>query len=697
MSVSAWCGVILVFAMAGAAGAADPPPSPPPAAAALAAGATTETIVFFMTDRKRVGQQVTTRHPDGRVDVVMSYRNNGRGPDFNESFRLAPDGTFAEYRNTGKQTFGAGVDETFRLRDGRATWKTLAENGDMPAPAGAMYVPLNGTPESGSVLITAAAARPDGKLPLIPGGTLVQRKLEEVEVRRGAERRTVQLLAQTGLGFNPRFVWATTGKAPRYFATVEKDMFLAVEEGWEENWDLLATRQSAAEAAMLREVATTLQAPLPGLTAVRNARVFDSASATLGAPSDVYLLRGRITAVLPAGSPMGGVDREIDAAGRVMLPGLFDMHGHVGQWDGGLHLAAGVTTVRDMGNGNAAIAEIIDQTEAGTLLGPRVVPAGMIEGESPNANRTDFVVSTIEGARQAVDWFAGHGYPQLKVYNSFPKEILADTVAYAHSRGMRVSGHVPAFLRAQDVVDFGFDEINHINQVLLNFLVTPTTDTRTLDRFILPAEKLADLDFDAKPVQDFIALLAKKQVVVDPTLSTFEFIRHRDGDMSNVFGPVADHFPPARRRGLLSAEMLVPPEKADTYDRSFRKMVEFVGRLHKAGVPIVAGTDELPGFTLHRELEFYVEAGMTPAQALQVATRNGAIYSRTSADRGRIAPGMLADLVLVDGDPTTDISAVRKVALVITRGYAISPSAVYEALGVRPFVSGEPAVRAVAR
>jgi imidazolonepropionase-like amidohydrolase len=121
-------------------------------------------------------------------------------------------------------------------------------------------------------------------------------------------------------------------------------------------------------------------------------------------------------------------------------------------------------------------------------------------------------------------------------------------------------------------------------------------------------------------------------------------------------------------------------------------MVEFVGRLYRAGVPLVAGTDELAGFTLHRELEFYVEAGLTPAQALQVATRNGARYTRTSAERGRIAPGMLADLVLVDGDPTQDITALRKIVLVITRGVVVSPSAVYRELGVRPFVDVEPEV-----
>jgi hypothetical protein len=257
---------------------------------------------------------------------------------------------------------------------------------------------------------------------------------------------------------------------------------------------------------------------------------------------------------------------------------------------------------------------------------------------------------------------------------------------------MRVSGHVPAFLRAQDVVDMGYDEIQHINQVLLNFLVTPETDTRDLSRFILPAEQVADLDFDSGPVQDFIGLLARKQVAIDPTLTAFDFIRHRDGQMSQAYGGVAAHFPPDRQRDLLRAEMKIAPEKAARYEKSFAKMVEFVGRLYKAGVPIIAGTDDLPGFALQRELEFYVEAGLTPAQALQVATRNGARYTRTSAEKGRIAPGMLADLVLVDGDPTRDITDLRKVVLVITRGRAISPTAVWRELGVKPFVAREPEV-----
>lgn len=101
-------------------------------------------------------------------------------------------------------------------------------------------------------------------------------------------------------------------------------------------------------------------------------------------------------------------------------------------------------------------------------------------------------VALVHGGKQAGQ--------QIKIYNSFPKTILRDTAAYAHERGLRVSGHVPAFMRAQDVMDQGYDEIQHINQVMLNFFVTPEADTRTLQRFYLVAEKTDGLDFDSKPV-----------------------------------------------------------------------------------------------------------------------------------------------------------------------------------------------------
>jgi hypothetical protein len=285
-----------------------------------------------------------------------------------------------------------------------------------------------------------------------------------------------------------------------------------------------------------------------------------------------------------------------------------------------------------------------------------------------------------------VDWYAERGYPQIKIYNSFPKDLVRETAAYAHSRGMRVGGHIPAFMRAQEAVENGYDEIQHVNQVLLNFFVTPETDTRSLARFYLPAQKTADLDFDSPAVRDFIALLVKRHTVIDPTVATFDFLRHREGTVSQEFAAVADHLPPDVRRGLLVGQMNIPDDTtAARYERSYAKMVEFVGRLYRAGVPLVAGTDDVTGFTLQRELELYVQAGITPAQALQIATRNGARYSGVLADRGSIETGKRADLVLVDGDPTADITALRKIALVIKDDRAYYPTEIYEELGIKPF------------
>jgi imidazolonepropionase-like amidohydrolase len=117
-------------------------------------------------------------------------------------------------------------------------------------------------------------------------------------------------------------------------------------------------------------------------------------------------------------------------------------------------------------------------------------------------------------------------------------------------------------------------------------------------------------------------------------------------------------------------------------------MIDFVGRMYRAGVPILAGTDHIAGFTLHSELELYVKAGIPPAKVLQIATRDAARIARTP-DRGVIAPGMLADLVLVEGDPTTNIADIRRTALVITQGHAIYPAEVHRALGIKPFVEGK--------
>ena len=635
--------------------------------------------------KDKAGHMWVTR--DGaKSSVEFIFKDNGRGPELKEEFTTAADGTFTSYHVAGTSTYGAPVEETFTRSGAKATWKSTSDKGEQSVKGMALYSPLGGTPEGFSVAFAALARSKDGKVPMIPSGTLTWRKLITTDLQKGGEKRQVQLLALTGIGFTPTTVWATTDKTPRLFAFIYPGAFTLIEEGWEASGADLEPKQITAEKDMLVQLNQRVTHKLDGATLIRNARIFDSEKASVGAPSDVLIADGRIISISAAGDEKRHADHTVDAAGRVLLPGLFDMHAHVGFWDGGLHLADGITTIRDMGNDNETLQTIIGQEEAGSLLMPHIVPAGFIEGDSPNASRSGFVIKNLEEAKRAVDWYHEHHYPQIKIYNSFPKEILPDVTAYAHDKGMRVSGHIPAFLRAQDAVLEGYDEIQHINQVLLNFLVTDKTDTRTLERFYLPAEKLADLDFDSQPVQDFIQLLVRHKTVVDPTLSTFNFIRQRDGVMSQEFAAVADNVPPDVRRGWLQGQMKIPDDvTAARYEKSYAKMIDFTGRMYRAGIPLVAGTDDVPGFTLQRELELYVQAGLTPAQVLQVATFNGAKYARVLDDRGVIMQGKRADLVLTDGDPTKNISDIRKVVLVIKGSAAYYPSEVHEALGIKPF------------
>ena len=369
----------------------------------LAQAQTVTRYALLTGSGSRGGEQVVERSADGlKTTVRYRYKDNGRGPEFTEQMRFAPDGTLMEFRAEGTSTYGNPIDERYWRGGGRAEWRSPSEQGKAPVTGPAMYLPLNSSFEI--VSVSARALARSNTLPLLPSGTLRQRVVERMELVSRGQRRSIQLVAQTGVGLSPALYWVTREKRPRFFAVIYPGWFTGIEEGWQAQAGKLAARQRAAEGRLLAEFATRARQPLPGLTVVRNARVFDSDSATLGPPSDVYLLRGRITAVVAAGTDQRKADAEIDAAGRVMLPGLFDMHDHADRWSGALHLAAGVTTVRDMGSNNDVLPQMIDESSAGRLLKPHTVACGFLEGSSPFASNLGILISTLQEAKAAVDW-----------------------------------------------------------------------------------------------------------------------------------------------------------------------------------------------------------------------------------------------------------------------------------------------------
>jgi imidazolonepropionase-like amidohydrolase len=642
----------------------------------------------------KAGEQIVEVNAKGETKVRFIFKDNGRGPELNETIKLNADGTIASYVGQGKSTFGSLINESYQRQGEQANWSAGEKKGSAKVQGSALYLPVDGSAEISSIAIGAIAKSGKDHIALLPSGQLTQKPVSDLMVEKNGEKQQVQLLVQTGVGLEPNFVWATTGANPRLFASLVPGSFTMIEDGWQENAKKMADIQQAAEIQLLAELATELPVALPGLSVIQNARIFDSVNAKVGSAQDIYFLRGKITAIVPTGSLTTVAENQIDAKGRIVLPGLFDMHGHISPWEGPLHLAAGVTSLRDMGNDNISLQQMIDDIDSKRLLAPSIFPTGFLEGESPYSARNGFVVKNLKGAQLAIDWYASHGYHQLKIYNSFPKEILKETVAYAHQRGLRVSGHVPAFLTAEDVIAAGFDEIQHINQLLLNFLVKPDTDTRTLERFYLPAKQVAALDLQSPKVKKYIKLMKDKGISVDPTLATFDFLKKVDGTVGDPWQAIVDHLPPDLQRRYQTAELDIPDaETAKLYAKSYAKMIEFVGMMYQAGIPIVAGTDELAGFTLQGELELLVKAGLTPAQALQVATLNGAKFSNAASHKGQIAVGMDADLLLVDGDPTKNIADIRKLALVVTQGKAMYPTKIYQAMGITPFVADLPEIK----
>ncbi|HEY2678699.1 MAG TPA: amidohydrolase family protein [Steroidobacteraceae bacterium] len=657
------------------------------AGAASAAQAASEYRYTMLFSGHVGGEQITHIADDGSISSDFSYRENGRGPDYKEKIWPAADGTIQRFAITGTSTFGSKVNEHFERKGDRADWAGIVDHGSMNISGAALYVPIDGTLEVAGLTARALIQAPSSKLPGIPGGELSIIKLTETKVTNGSETRAVTLYALRGEDLEPQYLWMNAD-GQRLFAVIAPGFVQIVVKGWEAQAPALEQLQVEAQNAYQRDVAKRDRHELTQPVLIKNARVFDAEHAVLGPLQDVYVNHGRIGAVYPAGSPSQKPGTVIDANGRSLLPGLIDMHAHVSPGDYLLNLASGVTTVRDMGNDNATLALAIARLDSHESIGPHVVTAGFIEGKSPFNASGGILVESLEEAKRAVDFYAQRGYPQIKIYNSFKPEWVKETAAYAHLRGLRVSGHIPAFMKAEDAVKDGYDEIQHINQVLLNFYVKPDTDTRSLQRFTLIAENAHALDLDAQPFQNLIKLFVDHKTVLDPTLCTFEAqFTQRPGELNPSFATIADHLPINLRRGFYKSESEITAAMAPRWRASFEKMLAAVARFHRAGVPIVSGTDNFAGFTLQRELELYVKAGIPANEVLRIATWNGATYARVLSDRGSIERGKRADLILVDGDPTQNISAIRNVALVLQDGDAYYPAELYGELGVTPFAA----------
>ena len=625
------------------------------------------------------GNQTVQTDKAGVTQVEYFYNDRGRGDHITATWTVDPAGVPTDYDGHGNDYMKAPVDERFEMKNGTASWKNRSEEGKQTIAGKAFYVPANPPPEFLGVLARALLKEPDHRLPLLPAG---EASIEESEKLTVGKTKLIQYRI-VGLGFTPQAIWLDSKGNT---AASVSSWFSVIQTVYQNEVPQLQKAQEAADNAWSARLARDLAHVPKGDLVIRNTRLFDPRDLSL-TPAMSVLIRGdRIVRVAPDVEVRASADAEvIDAHDHFLMPGLWDCHQHFSDIDGPLDLATGVTSARDMANDTDIFPKRIVRFDTGAELGPRVLKAGIIDGTGEFAGPTKMRVDTADQAMQDVDWYADHGYVQIKIYSSVKPELVPIIADRAHARGLRVSGHVPAFMSARQFVEGGADEIQHINFVELNFLFPEVKETRNRDRFIKVAEHAREFTPDKPEVREFIRFLKQHHTVLDPTMGAFEGLFCGD---PTVITPgledVAQRFPPQVRRQLLSGALEVPKGQETAYREAFPAMLHLLKALYDAGVTIIPGTDGLAGYMLHHELELYVRAGIPSTEVLRMATLTPAVVMGVNKDRGMIAAGKLADMVLIDGDPTRDIRDINKIKTVIKGGRVHDPRAIEKALGITP-------------
>jgi imidazolonepropionase-like amidohydrolase len=625
-----------------------------------------------------------TRDGDAlNVKVDFKFTDRSTPVPLTAAFSSANDWTPRSFEIKGKNSRETDIDEAvevqsekIRLRD-REKWTETTKPPHFFTIAG--YAPT--TMQMLMVRYWATHGSP-AQLATLPRG---QVKIEP----RGADAVSIDGKEQKfdrftieGLIWGRETLWfdADRNLVAAVTTDAEFDHFEAIREGYESGLGTFVGLAGSDGMAALAEISKGISGSRAEKIALVGGTLIDGTGRDPVPDSVVVIEKGRIVDAGPKSRvkiPSGA--QKVDARGKTILPGLWDMHAHFEQVEWGpIYLAAGATTVRDCGNEFEFITAVRDAVASGHGLGPRLLLAGIVDGTGPSAIGVERV-DTPEQAKMWTDKYHDANFQQMKIYSSVKLEEVKDVAEEAHRLGMTVTGHVPIGLNAYQTIEVGQDQINHIPYIV-DIMVPPLpADSSRLDH----ATAEANLDLSSAAAQKAIAFLVQYGTVVDPTLALFEFFSASTAKPAASIEPGVLKVAPELQAIL--ADVGAPSPQAEINEKVFAKELAVVGALHKAGVPIVAGTDQtVPGHSLHREIELYVQAGFTPMEAIQAATIVPARVMGLDKEIGTVEPGKRADVIILDGNPLESIRNIRKVEFVITNGVMYNCAELWRSVGFQP-------------
>jgi imidazolonepropionase-like amidohydrolase len=635
-----------------------------------------------------IGEESYTITHDGKTLTLKSdflFTDRGTKVPLSVTLKAADDYTPQGFIIKGNTSRISDIDSEVELSGSNATIRQGKETHTVSTPqiffTIAGYAPV--AVQMALVRYWRAHGSPT-QLPTLPAGEvkIQDRGSETVDVDGRAvamERYSIR-----GLIWGMETLWLD-GKdnlAALVSTDAEFDHFEAVREEYEPALSKFVASAARDQMAALSELSRGLAGSHAGTLAFVGGTVINGTGEPPITNATVVIRDAKIVAVGASNKvkvPPGA--RRIDVTGKYIIPGLWDMHAHYEQVEWGpIYLAAGVTTVRDVGNEFEFITAVRDAVNGGKGLGPHMLLAGVVDGDSSYA----IGVARVNSSADAETWvqrYHAAGFEQMKIYSSMKSENVKAVCSDAHQLGMTVTGHIPEGMNAYDGVNDGMDQINHI-QYVLNLLKPKDFDAKKATRDQV-AKMMSSLDVNSDAGREAVAFLQKHNTVIDPTMALMEFVE-RPADMPvDKFEPGVDHVAPELREQLTNGGL--PPERAATGQKIVQEELAIIGALHRAGVRIVAGTDQaVPGYSIYREIELYNLAGFTPMEALQAATIVPARVMNVDRDSGSIEVGKRADFDILDANPLENIHNIRSVRSVVANGVLYESAPLWESVGFKP-------------